>query len=281
MLGLAPCIQVAAAASSLALSKAGEVYQWGGSARLLGAANRSGSAAVARDSTPAVKKAPHEWLVGVEIVQVACGIENAAAVTSDSKLVMWGGKRNMPPSMLQQAKALAINSSDKAVSRGLSDAAGAAATDGGQLMQTKGDESSVAAIKADDTAAQGAVAAIQVAHAITVTLTVSSNGHVAVTCSYPRQIWQPHSACPAEGQHTATGQALKVVTAGLMPDLADDHLAEPSPVDAATDSHSADDSTFDPDREPIKGLCCGEAHHVVLCQPSQYTPAIGMWTRSS
>lgn len=236
----------------------------------------SSSATTEITSAPATRKASIAWLEGVEVVQVAVGVENAAAVSSDGKLVLWGSKQNMPSSMLQQAQALAADS-DKAAAAEVPKAAATPALDGQQMQAT------ASSAAATDPSEQAASAAAHVAVLVTVTLSVSPNGHVTLSCSYPRaaDTLQPHTSClsPAAQQQnnaargSSNGQALKVVTDDLADDLAND---ESSPVEDIDDSRTTSQSVFDPDREPIKEMSCGEAHHVILCQPSQYEPAVGV-----
>lgn len=234
--GLPPCSQVAAAAASMALGCDGRVYQWGAAAsRLLGGSSSNGSCSsssiggggsstTAQASSPgaAAAKRPVPWLSHVEVVRLACGVENAAALTADGRLLLWGSSSSLPASMARQAVPLAA-------------AAAAAAS------------------QPNDTSVEPALVSVQ--------LTVTPQATVRLAL-----------ACRSAGSSSGGGGGGGAV---LPPGSFTRAAAAAAGGGSTTDSPGCG---LDFAREPLQALACGEAHCVLLSQPSEHTPSAGEGT---
>lgn len=268
-------MQVAAAASSMALSTDGQVFVWGGAAgrRLQSAkpaaaapsstsgsgdGSQGGDAGGAAAAGSAAQKESVPWLAGVRVVHITCGVDTAAAISSSHEVLFWGNKQCLPASMMGQAQALA---------GGQQEASGApseaAAVEGaGTGHQQQGGKAGVAGQQPSSTQSTSAAAGQQ---AVRVQLRVQPSGRVKVAFS-----------CSAQ-QSCATAQASTQRKPQLNPAAV--CATTQSPVAAPTQQQQQQqldiNQQFDPQTEPVADLACGASHQVVLCQASQHVPSPG------
>lgn len=287
----------------MALSCTGEVYQWGGAAYISSARCRrtadgtlsrqqkvtelgapaATTAPVATDTTViAAEKNPLPWLQGIHVGQVACGIENAAAVSLDGQLVLWGCKQNMTRVMLQQAQALATNTGRAhiacAVPVGVHDA------------QQSQQASAAAAMHSTSNHNSGCIQVSSNGQLVKSRLIVDQNGCIRVSLSVLDAVYQDRAIAeladvptpPQTSAHAADRNKVVQTSSAASPETAfkDPLHGSESGQDMAqsySPPHFKDQSMLDLDEEPVKEVSCGAAHHVMLCQPSEYTPTIGAY----
>lgn len=282
--GLPHCVQVAAAASSMALSADGQVFMWGGAAgrrlqsaksagRTAPVSNSSSGGAGGQDSAAAAggehmaQKERVPWLAGVKAVHVTCGVDTAAAVSSTGEVLLWGNKQCLPASMMGQAQTL---TGTKQQGTGLETVASVKqgnlsllqqqqelkdlnAGGGGQSLQTD-------ALFSDTQVRSGrAGAEPAVLQPVHVELLVQPSGSVKLLISCRQQQTEDSNQCTAQPGHPT-----KASTA-------------PTPQAVQQQQHQQQRSSqqFNPEEEPVTDLACGASHHVVLCQASQHIPSHG------
>jgi len=296
--GLPSCIQVAAAASSMALSSTGDVYMWGGAAgRQLQSAHNT--AQTARDSSSntslaadagtghssCMQKHLVPWLAGVKAI--TCGVDTAAAVSSTGEVLLWGSRQCLPESMLGTSQALACNKpSPGAITAAAAVTTGDGASVPGYMSRpagaaTDGQAGGTAVHAAAPGAAREQLVKVQLSvltsGAVQVVLTcqlapISSAPEAAAGSPTPQQAASTEAAAAAGACKHSQGQGLPC------PDGSSAVGALPGswPVQNST-GRSTERSTcgFEPQQEPVADVVCGASHHVVLCQASQHLPSSG------
>lgn len=273
--GLPTCMQVAAAASSMALSADGQVFIWGGvvgrrlqSAKAAavqaapsstsgsGESSQGGDAGDAAAAGSAAQKASVPWLAGVRVVHITCGVDTAAAISSSHEVLFWGNKQCLPASMMGQAQALAGGQQEAPGAQ-----SEAAAVEGaGTGHQQQDGKAGVAGQQPSNTQSTSAAAGQQ---AVRIQLLVQPSGRVKAAFSCAQQ------SC-------ATAQASTQRTLQMNPAAV--CATTQSPVAAPTQQQQQQlgiNQQFDPQTEPVADLACGASHQVVLCQASQHMPSPG------
>lgn len=181
---------------------------------------------------------------------ISCGVENAAALTSDGKLLLWGNKANMPATMLGKSKALpalqpAHDLRTAGISRGCS--APEASFTGG--MQHDNGVGLQLHVHSDDS--------------LKITLACGTPKHQEAALGSDRQTQQGHLQQP----YHPSKQISSNITSSDSDD-SDQHTGN----DRVHQQHGQPQNMFDPDNEHVTQLGCGESHYVLLTQPSKYQP---------
>jgi hypothetical protein len=278
--GLPNCIQVAAAASSMALDSDGRVFLWGGAAgkRLHsakaarhtstnsngGASRQESSADMTAAAGGVVQKECVPWLAGVKAVHITCGLDTAAAVSRTGEVLLWGNKQCLPASMMQQAQALAGPQQHPA----------AAVEDQNQQQQPDAAGVTAAALAAESSSTLAAACFDTLPAAeqqpLSLTLQVQDSGSVRVKLTYAERTNLAPTAASnrrltAPPSHAAATSACRTSASA----------AEAQAAAKRQDCGLRAGQQFNPQEEPVAGLACGASHQVVLCQPSQHIPTDG------
>lgn len=305
--GLPSCMQVAAAASSMALSSAGEVYMWGGAAgrQLQSAYN---TALTGRDSSSntdlaadagtghssSMQKHLVPWLAGVKAVHITCGVDTAAAVSSTGEVLLWGSRQCLPDSMLGTSQALACNKPPPAATTAAAALTGDGASVPGHMSTTAA--ATAPGAQSGNTAVHAAASGSTREQHIRVQLSVQTSGAVHVVLTYqqaPINSATEAAALPTP-QHAASTEAAAAASAckqsqgqgqpcpGKGPDSYSAVGALPGRwAERNSTGHSTEGTRerstcgFEPQQEPVADVVCGASHHVVLCQASQHFPSSG------
>ena len=223
---------------------------------------------------------------------MTCGIENAAAVSSEGQLLLWGNKCNLPRSMLPDAKSIPPLAKLQQQQ---------------QQGQGKGVEQGSGASVNSNAAAE--VGAVHVPLALR--LHVQGNGVVRVALQVHKQ--RPGQGCisssgsgggngdnsnsgsssSADGRSAESPASLSAkahdtgVDGSSRLDGKGPSKGGAAPADLGRDEglecvkaeegpeRDAVAPAFDPDKEHIRGMACGRSHFVMMCEKSMYVPSAG------